>query len=90
MAEKVATETPVMKARSNPWMISTLVLGVLLIGFVAFTISGSGITGNVVGSSSVGLPISNSPNGGNSKTNYWEENKLIKHSNRLNPIQALF
>jgi len=63
MAEKVVQESAVVKARSNPWMISTLVLGVLLIGFVAYTVTGAGITGNVVGSSSVAQNVVDYLNG---------------------------
>lgn len=56
MTDKVTPSvesTPLAKARSNPWMVSTIVLGVLLIGFVIFSLAGQGITGAVVGSSTV-------------------------------------
>lgn len=34
--------------RDNPWIVSTIVLGVILVGFVIFSLSGKGITGDVI------------------------------------------
>lgn len=60
MAEKVASETSrvSMIARTNPWMVSTLVLGVLFLIalFIATTGSGS-VTGNVASSEEVGQKV---------------------------------
>lgn len=42
----------VEKARENPWMVASVVLGVLLIGFL---VSGSGVTGGVITGGAIGL-----------------------------------